>query len=102
MEGLFVQSAEVSGKESSMFIWVSQGGVRSHVCVYPQLPRQEGSLYSRDTLMGTALCPLFFTEREVLLAAAGIEQSMLVGMRGHKGTNPKKSLHPAPTHKPVP
>lgn len=57
VEGLFVQSTEVSAKESNMIICVLERGVHSHVCAYPDLPHQEGFLYFSDTLMGTAVCP---------------------------------------------
>lgn len=107
VEGLFVQSTEVSGKESSMFICMSEGGLRSHVCTYPELLHWEESLCFRDTLMGRGLCPADFTSplfnRKINTSGCcWIRQSMLVGMRRCKSTNPKKSLHPAHTHKPMP
>lgn len=66
--------------------------MRLDTCAYPGL--QEGSLYFSDALRGRAVCPPrlylpFLTGRSVLLAAAGWHG---------KGTNSKKSLHPAPTH----
>lgn len=57
VEGLFVQSTEVSAKESNMIICVLERGVPPHACGYPELPQQEGSLYFGDTFRGRAVCP---------------------------------------------
>lgn len=92
VEGLFVQSTEVSGKESNMIICVLERGehtqnihTRRDLCIF--LPPSQA-----EQSAPTDFSSLFLTGRLVLVAAAGWHG---------KGTNPKKSLHPAPTPNPV-
>lgn len=85
-------------QKKAIWLFVCRREMCIHTCVHTQTFHTRRDSCTSVTPSWVQQCAptdftsLFLTGRLVLLPAAGWHE---------KGTNPKKSLHPAPTHKPM-